>query len=282
MFPPANNTFQENAIMSTFHPLKTEGILPFMAAILEVVIAIQTYVADCVRRLFTHLLTVGSVLIHISKLHHLALVLKHTFPPTSHNNSKTNNNAVPTLVRCIIWPTTLITWIFEIMIFLVLIKLKLVMVQVWKSLILELYLYLIPLRLLVLIKYLLSLLVLPKICPLLKSLPINNIYFEFHVFFFCFFLRITWGTSFIKVPYRMASISFIRFFNVSSPWFCSAQVSVTDWHRHLGHACYITLRCVLSNNNSTIDSNKRQNICPECGMAKTTNFFFFTIYCFSF
>lgn len=82
-----------------FGPLKMWGAWALVAL---VVIAIQTYVVNCVRRLFTQLLTVGSVLIHISKFHHLALVLKHTFPPTSHNNSKPNNNDVPALVQCII------------------------------------------------------------------------------------------------------------------------------------------------------------------------------------
>lgn len=153
------------------------------------------------------------------------------------------------------------------MTFLVLIKLKLVMVQVWKSLILELYLYLIPLRLLFLIKYLLSL-VLPKICPLLKSLPRNNIYFEFHGFFFL--LKDYLGNVVHKGSISNGLYCFYPFLPHAF-----VQVSVTDWHRHLGHACYITLRCVLSNNNSSIDSNKRQNICPECGMAKTTIFIFF-------
>lgn len=94
--------------MATSHPLEAGGVL-LMAATVEVAAAIQTYVVNCVRRLVTRLLDVGSAMIHISKLHHLALALMLILPPTSHNNSLLNNSGIPTLVQRIILPTTLVT-----------------------------------------------------------------------------------------------------------------------------------------------------------------------------
>jgi histone deacetylase 1/2 len=58
--------------------------------------------------------------------------------------------------------------------------------------------------------------------------------------------------------------------------FLGARIFITNWHCRLDHVFYGTIKHVLHNNNLHVGSIMRQNICPECTMAKSHNLPFST------
>ncbi|KAF5451638.1 hypothetical protein F2P56_026728, partial [Juglans regia] len=58
---------------------------------------------------------------------------------------------------------------------------------------------------------------------------------------------------------------------VVSSAFVGIRVSITDWHRRLGHASFRAVNHVLNSNKISVEVNKRHSVCPDCEMAKSHN-----------